>query len=78
MKRLARLSLRLRLTLLFFRTDHPPPGAMASVVAWQQTTKKLDKLFDTQQMLFAKRRLSAWISTSCHAPARTCSGAKKS
>jgi two-component system sensor histidine kinase QseC len=30
----------------------------ASVVAWQQTTDKLDKLFDTQQMLFAKRLLT--------------------
>jgi two-component system sensor histidine kinase QseC len=31
---------------------------IASVIAWQQTSKKLDKLFDTQQLLFA-RRLSA-------------------
>lgn len=30
----------------------------ASVVAWHQTTDKLDKLFDTQQMLFAKRLLT--------------------
>jgi two-component system sensor histidine kinase QseC len=30
----------------------------ASLVAWQQTTHKLDKLFDTQQMLFAKRLLT--------------------
>ena len=28
------------------------------MVAWQQTTDKLDKLFDTQQMLFAKRLLT--------------------
>ncbi|MEK5789869.1 hypothetical protein V3528_19335, partial [Acinetobacter johnsonii] len=31
---------------------------IASVIAWQQTSEKLDKLFDTQQLLFA-RRLSA-------------------
>jgi hypothetical protein len=30
----------------------------ASIVAWHQTTRKLDKLFDTQQMLFAKRLLA--------------------
>ena len=29
--------------------------AGASVAAWHQTSKTLDKLFDTQQMLFAKR-----------------------
>lgn len=48
MKRLARLSLRLRLTLLFAVLTTAAWG-MASVIAWQQTSKKLDKLFDTQQ-----------------------------
>lgn len=51
------LSLRLRLTLLFFLLSMIA-WVCASVIAWQQTSKKLDKLFDTQQMLFA-RRLSA-------------------
>ena len=54
MKRLARLSLRLRLTLLFAVLTTAAWG-MASVIAWQQTSKKLDKLFDTQQLLFARR-----------------------
>ena len=56
MKRLARLSLRLRLTLLFAVLTTAAWG-MASVIAWQQTSKKLDKLFDTQQLLFARRLL---------------------
>ena len=57
MKLTQRLSLKLRLTLLFLALSL---GAwlVASVVAWQQTTHKLDKLFDTQQMLFAKRLLT--------------------
>ena len=52
-----RLSLKLRLTLLFLLLSLTAWFA-ASVVAWQQTTHKLDKLFDTQQMLFAKRLLT--------------------
>jgi len=47
-------SLRLRLTLLFLLLSLAA-WLFASVVAWQQTRDKLDKLFDTQQMLFAKR-----------------------
>lgn len=47
-------SLRLRLTLLFLLLSLAA-WLCASVVAWQQTRDKLDKLFDTQQMLFAKR-----------------------
>lgn len=51
------LSLKLRLTLLFLLLSLTAWFA-ASLVAWQQTTHKLDKLFDTQQMLFAKRLLT--------------------
>lgn len=49
-----RLSLRVRLTLLFMLLS-AVAWCFASVIAWKQTTDKLDKLFDTQQMLFAKR-----------------------
>lgn len=54
MKRLKTGSLRLRLTLLF---SVLAVGAWvcASLFAWQQTRKNLNELFDTQQMLFAKR-----------------------
>ncbi|MGY5955382.1 quorum sensing histidine kinase QseC [Kosakonia sp. BK9b] len=54
MKQFRQLSLRLRLTLLFLLLSMAA-WLCASVVAWQQTRDKLDKLFDTQQMLFAKR-----------------------
>ena len=57
MKLTQRLSLKLRLTLLFLALSLMAWFA-ASLVAWQQTTHKLDKLFDTQQMLFAKRLLT--------------------
>ncbi|WP_446029184.1 quorum sensing histidine kinase QseC [Lelliottia amnigena] len=68
MKLTPRLSLKLRLTLLFLALSL---GAwlVASVVAWQQTTHKLDKLFDTQQMLFAKRLLTMDID-ELNAPVR--------
>lgn len=66
MKRLARLSLRLRLTLLFAVLTTAARG-MASVIARQQTSKKLDKLFDTQQLLFA-RRLSVMHFDELRAP----------
>ena len=52
-----KLSLKLRLTLLFLLLSLAAWFA-ASLVAWQQTTHTLDKLFDTQQMLFAKRLLT--------------------
>lgn len=52
-----KLSLKLRLTLLFLLLSLAAWFA-ASLVAWQQTNHKLDKLFDTQQMLFAKRLLT--------------------
>lgn len=68
MKLTQRLSLKLRLTLLFLLLSLAAWMA-ASVVAWQQTTNKLDKLFDTQQMLFAKRLLTMDID-ELKAPAR--------
>ena len=63
-----KLSLKLRLTLLFLVLSLTAWFA-ASLVAWQQTTHKLDKLFDTQQMLFAKRLLTMELD-ELHAPAR--------
>ena len=57
MKLTQRLSLKLRLTLLFLALSLTAWFA-ASLVAWHQTSDKLDKLFDTQQMLFAKRLLT--------------------
>ena len=67
-----RLSLRVRLTLLFFLLTSAAWG-IACFFAWQQTTEKLDKLFDTQQLLFA-RRLSAMNFDELHTltvPVRT-------
>ena len=59
--RLARLSLRLRLILLF--------GILAlvtwlaaSVFAWQQTRHNINEVFDTQQILFAKRLAGAGLA----------------
>ena len=75
MKRLARLSLRLRLTLLFAVLTAAAWG-VASVIAWQQTSKKLDKLFDTQQLLFA-RRLSAMHFDELRAPPASLGEKKK-
>ena len=57
MKLTQRLSLKLRLTLLFLALSLTAWFA-ASLVAWHQTRDTLDKLFDTQQMLFAKRLLT--------------------
>ncbi len=57
MKLTQRLSLKLRLTLLFLALSLTAWFA-ASLVAWHQTSDKLDKLFDTQQMLFAKRLMT--------------------
>jgi two-component system sensor histidine kinase QseC len=67
MKLTQRLSLKLRLTLLFLLSL--TAWFAASLVAWQQTTHKLDKLFDTQQMLFAKRLLTMDLD-EIHAPQR--------
>lgn len=59
--RLARLSLRLRLILLF--------GILALVTwlaasffAWQQTRHNINEVFDTQQILFAKRLAGAGLA----------------
>lgn len=52
-----RLSLGLRLTLLFLLLALTA-WFCASLVAWHQTTKQLNTLFDTQQLQFA-RRISA-------------------
>jgi len=68
MKLTQRLSLKLRLTVLFLVLALAAWLA-ASLVAWQQTTDKLDKLFDTQQMLFAKRLLTMELD-ELKAPAR--------
>ncbi|WP_039031786.1 quorum sensing histidine kinase QseC [Leclercia adecarboxylata] len=68
MKLTQRLSLKLRLTLLFLVLSLAAWFA-ASIVAWHQTTDKLDKLFDTQQMLFAKRLLTMDLD-EIRAPAR--------
>lgn len=75
MKLTQRLSLKLRLTLLFLVLSLAAWLA-ASVVAWQQTTHKLDKLFDTQQMLFAKRLLTMDID-ELNAPVRMREAPKK-
>lgn len=49
-----RLSLRVRLTLIFLILA-AIAWAASSFVAWKKTTDKVDELFDTQLMLFAKR-----------------------
>ncbi|CBG90279.1 two-component system sensor kinase [Citrobacter rodentium ICC168] len=49
-----RLSLRVRLTLIFLILA-AITWVASSFVAWKQTTDNVDELFDTQLMLFAKR-----------------------
>ncbi len=61
MKFTQRLSLRVRLTLIFLILASVT-WLLSSFVAWKQTTDNVDELFDTQLMLFAKR-LSTLIST---------------
>lgn len=68
-------SLRLRLTLLFLILS-AVAWLSASLVAWQQTTDKLNTLFDTQQMLFAKR-LSAMTFDELSTSPRTAKTPKK-
>ena len=54
MKELKNLSLRLRL-ILIFSVLALLTWLIASGVAWHQTRKHINEVFDTQQMLFAKR-----------------------
>jgi hypothetical protein len=60
MKLTQRLSLRVRLTLIFLILASAT-WAVSSFVAWQ-TTDNVDELFDTQLMLFAKRLSTLDIS----------------
>ncbi|POT56777.1 two-component system sensor histidine kinase QseC [Citrobacter amalonaticus] len=53
----SRLSLRLRLTLIFTILVLVT-WLISSFVAWKQTTDNVDELFDTQLMLFAKRLIT--------------------
>ncbi len=59
-QRFERLSLRGRLILLF-ATLALITWTIASSVAWQQTRHKINEVFDTQQMLFAKRLITAGL-----------------
>ena len=61
MKLTQRLSLRVRLTLIFLILASAT-WAVSSFVAWRQTTDNIDELFDTQLMLFAKRLSTLDIS----------------
>ena len=54
MKFTQRLSLRVRLTLIFTILVLVT-WLISSFVAWKQTTDIVDEMFDTQLMLFAKR-----------------------
>ena len=54
LQKLNNLSLRLRLILLFSLLALLT-WLIASGVAWHQTRKHINEVFDTQQMLFAKR-----------------------
>lgn len=57
MKLTQRLSLRVRLTLIFLILA-AITWVASSFVAWKQTTDNVDELFDTQLMLFAKRLIT--------------------
>ncbi|QMV53807.1 quorum sensing histidine kinase QseC [Ewingella americana] len=59
--RLARLSLRLRLILLFGILALVT-WLVASFFAWQQTRHNINEVFDTQQILFAKRLAGAGLA----------------
>lgn len=61
MKLTERLSLRIRLTLIFLILASAT-WAVSSFVAWKQTTDNVDELFDTQLVLFAKRLSTLDIS----------------
>lgn len=55
------LSLRLRLIIGFILLI-TITWVCASLLAWNQTRNNIDELFDTQQMLFAKRLTALNIS----------------
>ena len=55
MKFTQRLSLRVRLTLIFLILASVT-WLLSSFVAWKQTTDNVDELFDTQLMLFKYAR----------------------
>lgn len=57
MKLTQRLSLRIRLTLIFMILVLVT-WLISSFVAWKQTTDNVDEMFDTQLMLFAKRLIT--------------------
>ena len=57
MKFTQRLSLRVRLTLIFLILASVT-WLLSSFVAWKQTTDNVDELFDTQLMLFAKQEIT--------------------
>jgi len=59
--RLARFSLRLRLILLFGILALVT-WLVASFFAWQQTRHNINEVFDTQQILFAKRLAGAGLA----------------
>ncbi|MDA8478454.1 two-component system sensor histidine kinase QseC [Citrobacter sp. Awk 4] len=75
MKLTQRLSLRVRLTLIFLILASLT-WAVSSFVAWKKTTDNVDELFDTQLMLFAKR-LSALDINDINASARMARTPKK-
>lgn len=75
MKLTQRLSLRVRLTLIFLLLASLT-WAVSSFVAWKKTADNVDELFDTQLMLFAKR-LSALDINDINASARMARTPKK-
>lgn len=63
MKLTQRLSLRVRLTLIFLILVSIT-WAISSFVAWRKTTDNVDELFDTQLMLFARRLAPSILTRS--------------
>ncbi|HFZ8995663.1 TPA: quorum sensing histidine kinase QseC [Citrobacter freundii] len=75
MKLTQRLSLRVRLTLIFLMLA-TLTWAASSFVAWKMTADNVDELFDTQLMLFAKRLITLDIN-ELHASERMAQAPKK-
>lgn len=61
MKFTQRLSLRIRLTLIFLILASMT-WLVSGFIAWKLTADNVDELFDTQQMLFAKRLIALDIN----------------